>query len=282
MAAWLAQLISSRSGFSWLQDVDHPLLAAPRSVALSENVVEQQSMQPATMLPPTVQAEPVAAALLKRSDAPFWRLHFGDDWATFAEQLCEHHCFDVCPVLVIPSLRPGAQAHLEAAIRGMQLRRGWFRATPEQVMALLLQALSVADQLDVPESAPACVMLATAAQPPPSASAGMEPPVYSHSGAGEKPTIDEDEQPASDALMEDLTSESDGSAEKESILQFCEPCASRDAARSCEIRAFLQDKVGKAKAKEMLSKAKITVAQDREGKKNKVLKYGSSLLKLKM
>ena len=82
----------------------------------------------------------------------------------------------------------------------MQLRRGWFKATPEQAMALLLQALPLADQ---------------------------------------------------------------------------------PAARSCEIRAFLHDKVGKAKAMQMLSKAKVTVAQDRNGKKNKVLKYGTSLLKLR-
>ena len=222
-------------------------------------------MQPPTMTPPTAQSQPAAATLLKRSDAPLWRLHIGDDWAAFAEQLCQHHCFEVYPVLVAPSLQPEAQAHLEAASRDMQLRRGWFKATPEQAMALLLQALPLADQPDGPDPISAYVMPATASQPPPSLSLGTAPPV----GAGEKPTIAEDEHPAADALMEELVCQSDGGGEETSILQFCEPCASRDAARSCEIRAFLRDKVGKAKAKEILSRPTLPLPRIEKGRKTR-------------
>ena len=93
------------------------------------------------------------------------------------------------------------------------------------------------------------------------------------------PALDEQtdaEQPSED-YVEPM---SDGTVE-ESILELCVPCATREATRACEIRAFLEGRVGKARARAMLSKAKITVAQDRAGKKNKVVKYGPSLLKLR-
>ena len=222
----------------------------------------------------------MTAALLKRSDAPLWRLYFGEDWGPFAEQLGEHHCFEVFPVLVAPSLLPGAQERLEPAVRarGLQLRKGWFEATPEQAMAVLWQALPCASQ---PTSEPVVVespllepvAVASPVQPPttieatpfPSLLAVDEPPDSEHTAAD---------------YMEDGASMSDGGVE-ESILEFCEPCTTREATRACEIRAFLEGRVGKARAREMLSKAKFTVAQDRTGRKNKVVKYGPSLLKLR-
>ena len=87
------------------------------------------------------------------------------------------------------------------------------------------------------------------------------------------------EQPSED-YVEDVAPMSD-SCEEECILEFCVPCATREATRACEIRAFLGGRVGKARARAMLSKAKITVAQDHTGRKNKVVKYGPSLLKLR-
>ena len=87
------------------------------------------------------------------------------------------------------------------------------------------------------------------------------------------------EQPPED-YSEDAAPISDG-CEEESILELCVPCPTREATRACDMRAFLEGAVGKARARAMLSKAKITVAQDHTGKKNKVLKYGPSLLKLK-
>ena len=228
-----------------------------------------------------MQPQPVAAALLKRSDAPLWRLHFGDDWATFAGQLCLHHCFDVCPVLVAPSLQPAAQARLEIAIQDMQLWRGWFKATPGQAMALLVQALPLADEPLV--SDPVRMMSATTEQATRTVSA--EAVSAQCPTAGDGPANARDEHSASDASMEDSAFNSDATAEcleEEPIFQFCEPCVSRDASRSCEIRAVLKDKFGKATAKAILSRVTTTVAKDRQGKKIKVLKCGSSHLKLRM
>ena len=239
-------------------------------------------MQPSTesAVPPTM-SQPVAAALLKRSDAPLWRLYVADDWATFAEQLCQHHCFDVCPVLVAPSLQAGAQVRLEAAIQSMQLWRGWFKATPEQAMALLQHALPLADEPVV--SDPVRMMSATTEQATRTVSA--EAVSAQCPTAGDGPANARDEHSASDASMEDSASNSDAAAEcleEEPIFQFCEPCVSRDATRSCEIRALLKDKFGKFAAKAILSKVTTTVAQDRQGKKIKVFKHGSSHLKVRM
>jgi hypothetical protein len=48
-----------------------------------------------------------------------------------------------------------------------------------------------------------------------------------------------------------------------------------------EIRAALEEKVGKTQAQKLLARTKPTVSQDSSGKKNRVLKLGGSLLKLK-
>ena len=223
----------------------------------------------------------MTAALLKRSDAPLWRLHVGEDWGSFAEQLGEHHCFDVRPLLVAPSLLPGARERLEAAVQahGLHVRNGWFEARPEQAAAVLLQALPCEGQLATPgpvavDSPPLTpVTVASPVQPPTSVKSSPFPAFLA---MDEQPDT---EQPADD-YMEDRAPMSDGSVE-ESILEFCVPCATREATRACDIRAFLEGQVGKARARVMLSKAKITVAQDRTGKKNKVVKYGPPLLKLR-
>ena len=90
-----------------------------------------------------------------------------------------------------------------------------------------------------------------------------------------------DEQTDAEQPSEDYVEPMSDSCEEESILEFCVPCATREATRACEIRAFLEGRVGKARARAMLSKAKITVAQDHTGRKNKVVKCGPSLLKLR-
>ena len=215
----------------------------------------------------------MAVALLKRSDAPLWRLHVGEDWGSFAEQLGEHHCFDVHPLLVAPNLLPRARERLDTAVQahGLHCRNGWFEARPEQAAAVLLQALPCEGQLatsgPVTVDSPPLTPAASPVQPP----TAMELPPF--------PALDEQtdaEQPSED-YVEPM---SDGTVE-ESILELCVPCATREATRACEIRAFLEGRVGKARARAMLSKAKITVAQDHTGRKNKVVKYGPSLLKLR-
>ena len=67
----------------------------------------------------------------------------------FAEQLGEHHCFDVHPLLVAPNLLPRARERLDIAIQahGLYVRNGWFEARPEQAAVVLLQALPCEGQL---------------------------------------------------------------------------------------------------------------------------------------
>ena len=222
----------------------------------------------------------MTVALLKRSDAPLWRIHVGEDWGSFAEQLGEHHCFDVHPLLVAPSLLPGAQERLETAVKtqGLYIRTGWFEAKPEQAAAVLLQALPC-------DSQPATFWPVAVASPPLTPVADATPVLPSTSVAASPfpSLLAMDKPPGSEhpvATEMDGATMSDGSAE-ESILEFCEPCATREATRACEIRAFLEGRVGKTKAREMLRKAKTTVAQDHTGRKNKVVKYGPSMLKLR-
>ncbi len=65
------------------------------------------------------------------------------------------------------------------------------------------------------------------------------------------------------------------------IWEYVQACSTRQATRCVEIRAALEEKVGKAQAQKLLARAMPTVAQDSSGKKNRVLKLGGSLLKLK-
>ena len=177
-------------------------------------------------------------ALLKRSDAALWRFHFGDDWATFAAQLGQHHCFNVDAVLVAPSVLPGAAAIVESAVQalGTHQGNGWFVASPEQAVSVLLHALP-----------------SPIAQP------------LLRQGAG-------DEEPA----VQIASMETD-----EPLLEICEPCTTREASKAIDIRAALDQRVGKEKARELLSKVQYTVAQDQDGHKNKVMRLGGSLLKLR-
>ena len=195
------------------------------------------------------------ATLLKRSDAPLWRLHLGDDWADVAARLCQDHCFDVHPVLVAPRVSPDAAAVLEAAIQalGTYQRNGWFTGEPEQAVSVLLQAL--------PDTPPEPAVMAS---PEPAMMAAVAP---------EDTTDASETQPP-----EPMES---GSEIEDPLLEFCEPCGTREASKAADVRATLEYKLGKAKARALLSNVKSTVAQDRTGHKNKVLKLGSSLLKLK-
>ena len=200
------------------------------------------------------------ATLLKRSDAPLWRLHLGDDWADVAARLCQDHCFDVQPILVAPCVSPDAAAVLEAAIQalGTYQRNGWFVGEPEQAVSVLLQALPVT--------------------PPPAVLASPEPAVMASPATMAAAAPDDTTDASETQPPEPMES---GSELEDPLLEFCEPCGTREASKAADVRATLEQRLGKARARALLSNVKYTVAQDRTGHKNKVLKLGSSLLKLK-
>ena len=58
-------------------------------------------------------------------------------------------------------------------------------------------------------------------------------------------------------------------------------CSSVDAEKAIDIRAALEQKLGKVDAKRLLSRARPSVAKDATGKKNRVLRIGCSALKIK-
>ena len=84
--------------------------------------------------------------LLKRSDAPYYKVHLGNDFEAIAETLAVHHAFEVVPILILPRTSPDAVGIVEEAIQThcLPLRNTWFAtASPEIAAGILLTALRV-------------------------------------------------------------------------------------------------------------------------------------------
>ena len=56
------------------------------------------------------------AYLLKRFDAPLYRVFIGVDCAAFVQRLTHEHCFEILLVLHAPSIIPDAREKLDASI----------------------------------------------------------------------------------------------------------------------------------------------------------------------
>jgi hypothetical protein len=65
------------------------------------------------------------------------------------------------------------------------------------------------------------------------------------------------------------------------LWEHVEPCATRDASKAVDIRSALTAKLGKARAVQLLSKTRATVAKDAQGHNNRVLRANGTLLKLR-
>ena len=87
--------------------------------------------------------------------------------------------------------------------------------------------------------------------------------------------------PAEEEPTAEESNDSMGVDEADPLWGYVTACSTREATKCAEIRAALETKVGKVQAQKLLARAKPTVAQDPSGKKNRVLKLGGSLLKLK-
>ncbi len=235
------------------------------------------------------------ATLLKRSDAPLYRVFLGLDCATFVQRLTQEHCFEIHAVLHAPSIAPDVREQLDAAIHGLGTHRGnaWFEASLEQAVKVFLTVLPI----EAAEPAP-CIVPSAESAACVAPSSGMAAPA-GHSAAVVAPwllteaALHQDTDPAQPAaglpehVPEPAQEESnDGSDNMETdeadpIWDYVQECSTREATKCVEIRAALEGKVGKAEARKLLARAKPTVAQDSSGKKNRVLKLGGSLLKLK-
>ena len=84
------------------------------------------------------------ATLVKRSDAPLYRVFVGDDWKLFAWSLSHEQCFEVSVVLHNPFTTPDAQDKVTAAVCcfGIVLKKNnWFEASQDQAMQVLAATL---------------------------------------------------------------------------------------------------------------------------------------------
>ena len=230
------------------------------------------------------------ATLVKRSDAPLYRVFVGDDWKLFAWSLSHEQPFEVNVVLHNPFATPDAQDKVTAAICcfGLVLKKnGWFEASQDQAMQVLAATLvpeqccadASCNALDLPapkkrrakcalpvegECAPVF-----AAEPTPAAPPAEETDASSAPDSPESCVIQPD---ATDAV---------GDVDNDPLWQYVVQCAARDAAKAVDLRAALEARCGKETSKSLFANTKATVAQDSCGKKNRVLKLGGSFIKLK-
>jgi hypothetical protein len=192
------------------------------------------------------------AVLLKRSDAPYYRMHFGNDFEAMAETLAVHQAFEVVPIVILPRASPDAVECVEEAIRThcLPLRNTWFAAaSPEIAAGILLTALRVEGETP---STPPQVSHAT--------------PEATQSGADEETTETATGTETIDALLS----------------KHLVPCApTQDADSAAEIRKELTQRLGKTMAKQILKSCASTTAKTSTGNKSRVLKANGKLLKLK-
>ena len=209
------------------------------------------------------------ATLLKRSDASLYRVFIGADCASFVQALTHEHCFTILAILHAPSIVSDAREQLDAAIHRIGTHRGnaWFEASLDQAAQVFLSVLPS----DTPEPAP----LAESATAP-----SVELPARGHVDVCGTAVVQEQpahaDQPPAGASSDGLDMETD-----DPIWDYVQACSTREATKCIEIRAALESKLGKVQAQKLLARAKPTVAQDSSGKKNRVLKLGGCLLKLK-
>ena len=200
------------------------------------------------------------ATLLKRSDAPLYRVFIGLDCAAFVQHLTHEHCFEIQAVLHAPNVISNPCEQLDLAIQGLGTHRGnaWFEGSLQQAVNVFLTVLPT-------ESNESATLAEHSIDPV----------------ASIEPAIDNSEQLSEPTAYSNGTMDMDTEDAPDPLWEFVEACSSREATKSVDVRAALEVKVGKSLAQKLLARTKPTVAQDASGKKNRVLKLGGSLLKLK-
>ena len=212
------------------------------------------------------------ATLLKRSDASLYRVFIGADCASFVQALTCEHCFTILAVLHAPSIVSDAREQLDAAIHRLGTHRGnaWFEASLDQAAQVFLSVLPS------DTSTPAPLV-----EPVTAPSVGL--PAHGRAEASETAEAQDTsvEQPAHADQPAEASNDGIDMETDDPIWDYVQACSTREATKCVEIRAALEEKVGRVQAQKLLACAKPTVAQDPSGKKNRVLKLGGCLLKLK-
>ena len=225
------------------------------------------------------------ATLLKRSDAPLYRIWVGNEWQNFADYLSHEQCFEVHAVLHAPGALCHAQDMVATAVsvHGLALQKnGWFEASPDQAMNVLTATL-VRESCcaDVPCDAPAPRKRRAKCAPVTECEHCVTPPVAEPTPI--TPPAENTDVSGSDSPQSCVVAATDAvhDVDKDPVWEYVQKCAGRDAAKALDIRNALEAQCGKEVAKSLLANTTASVAQDASGKKNRVLKLEGSYISLK-
>lgn len=209
----------------------------------------------------------MAAALLMRNDADIFLFHVGSDAEATATALSSGHYFKVAVALTAPNPANGAaKCRFEgfaAEVGATSLGQGWWTGVSLDTMAgafaracFTSGILTGARESGSPRvpSAPDTVL-------PQDAAAECEAGLHSDQAA--EPPLEENED------------------ESEDVWAHVEACPPGEADKATVIRATLEERLGKPKAKQLLACAHGCVAKDETGHANKILKVGKLGLKLR-
>ena len=230
------------------------------------------------------------ATLVKRSDAPLYRVFVGDDWKLFAWSLSHEQPFEINVVLHNPFTTPDAQDKVTAAVCcfGIVLKKNnWFEASQDQAMQVLAATL-VPEQCCVDASCNALDLpapkkrRAKCAFPVTDCEHCAAPPVADvATPVADLPAENTDAVSPQSCVIQTDAMDAVSDVDNDPLWQYVVSCAARDAAKAVDLRAALEARCGKETSKILLANTKASVAQDASGKKNRVLKLGASYISLK-
>ena len=223
------------------------------------------------------------ATLLKRSDAPLYRIWVGNEWQLFADNLSHEQCFEVNAVLHAPGALCHAQDMVATAVsvHGLALQKnGWFEASPDQAMNVLTATL-VRESCcaDVPCDAPAPRKRRAKCAPVTECEHCVTPPVAEPTPV--TPPAENTDASGSDSPQSCVVAATEHDVDTDPLWEYVDKCAARDAAKAVDVRCALEARFGKETSKSLLANTKASVAQDASGRKNRVLKLGASYILLK-
>ena len=227
----------------------------------------------------TMNATASMATVLVRTDTGVFRLHLGDSAEEVAASLGNGHCFQVLPVFALP-VAPKSIADSVASFvskgGGNSLGNGWFAGIPLDTLAAYMVHSCITDWASAPEQLPVVSSAAVAPSTPMATSTcentlnsptgSVAPSVVLVSGRGDSG----EEEPASEDV-EGVVDE---------IWLHVEEASIADADKATDIRAALENRLGKHEAKRLLACTRATVAKQ-NGHKNRILRIGRVALRLR-
>ena len=220
------------------------------------------------------------ATVLVRSDTGVFRLHLGDGASEVATSLSNGHCFQVLPVFALPSAPKcisDSVASFVSQAGGNGLGNGWFAGVALDTLAAYMVHLcitewshqAIAPEHKLPPTDASYVDIAPTT--PPAASSGSA----SNSPTSSPPVLANGGQDSGD---EEHASEAEGVVDE--IWLHVEGASIADADKATDIRAALENRLGKHEAKRLLACTRATVAKQ-NGHKNRILRIGRVALRLR-